>query len=124
MNSVPDNIMEALCDDLNTPKALAELNLLANNISAASANEKKKIKGENISNWKLIGILQEDPEKWLGYGHSQSLDSKTIENLIKKRNEARRNKNFALADSIRNELKTKKIEIEDTKDGTIWRSIE
>ena len=123
-NSVPDNIMEALCDDLNTPKVLAELNLLTNSISAASGNEKKKIKEKILATGKLIGILQDDPEKWLGYGHSESFDSKTIENLIKKRNEARRNKNFALADSIRNELKTKKIEIEDTKDGTIWRSIE
>ena len=124
LNSIPDNIMESLCDDLNTPKVLAELNLLANNISAASANEKKKIKEKILATGKLIGILQYDPEKWLGYGHSQTLDSKNIENLIKKRNEARRNKNFALADSIRNELKTNKIEIEDTKDGTIWRSIE
>ena len=123
-NSVPDNIMEFLCDDLNIPKVLAELNLLANNISVASANEKKKIKEKILATGKLIGILQYDPEKWLGYGHSQTLDSKNIENLIKKRNEARRNKNFALADSIRNELKTNKIEIEDTKDGTIWRSIE
>ena len=122
--SVPDNIMEALCDDLNTPKALAELNSLTNNISVVSIDEKKKIKGKILATGKLIGILQDDPEKWLGYGHSKSLDSKTIENLIKKRNEARRNKNFALADSIRNELKTKKIEIEDTKDGSIWRSIE
>ena len=121
---VPDNIMEALCDDLNTPKALAELNLLANSISTVSANEKKKIKGKILATGKLIGILQEDPDKWLGYGYSESLDNKAIENLIKKRNEARRNKNFALADSIRDELKNKKIEIEDTKDGTIWRSIE
>ena len=121
---VPDNIMEALCDDLNTPKALAELNLLANSISTVSADEKKKIKGKILATGKLIGILQEDPNKWLGYGYSKSLDNKTIENLIKKRNEARRNNNFALADSIRDELKNKKIEIEDTKDGTIWRSIE
>jgi len=103
--------------------ALSELNLLANKISTVSANEKKKIKGKILATGKLIGILQDTPEKWLGYGHSESLDSKTIENLIKKRNEARRNKNFALADSIRDELKTNKIEIEDTKDGTIWRSI-
>ena len=121
---VPDNIMEALCDDLNTPKALAELNLLVNSISTVSADEKKKIKGKILATGKLIGILQEDPDKWLGYGYSESLDKKTIENLIKKRNEARRNKNFTLADSIRDELKNKKIEIEDTKDGTIWRSIE
>ena len=122
--NIPDNIMEALCDDLNTPKALAELNLLANNISVANVNEKKKIKGKILATGKLIGILQDDPEKWLRYGFSENLDSKTIEKLIKKRNEARRNKNFALADSIREELKNNKIEIEDTKDGTIWRGIE
>ena len=122
--SVPDNIIEALCDDLNTPKALAELNLLTNKISTANIDEKKKIKGKVLATGKLIGILQEDPEKWLGYGYSESLDSKAIENLIKKRNEARRNKNFTLADSIRDELKNKKIEIEDTKDGTVWRSVE
>ena len=122
--SIPKNIMEALCDDLNTPKALAELNILVNNISAASNNEKKKLKGEILATGKLIGILQDNPEKWLGYGYSESLDSKIIEGLIKNRNEARRNKNFTLADSIRDKLKNKGIEIEDTKDGTTWRSIE
>ena len=81
---VPDNIMEALCDDLNTPKALAELNLLVNSISTVSADEKKKIKGKILATGKLIGILREDPDKWLGYGYSESLDNKTIENLIKK----------------------------------------
>ena len=121
---VPENIMEALCDDLNTPKALAELNSLVNNISKVSQNEKKIIKKQIISTGKLIGILQNNPEKWLGYGHSERLDSETIEGLIKNRNEARRNKNFDLADSIRKELKSKGIEIEDTKNGTVWRSNE
>ena len=73
---------------------------------------------------KLLGILQEIPDKWLGYGYSENLDRKTIEDLINNRNEARRDKNFSLADSIRDKLKNKGIMIEDTKDGTIWRSIE
>ena len=122
--NVPESIMSALCDDLNTPKALAELNTLINKISKGSPNEKEKIKGEILATGKLIGILQNNPEKWLGYGHSEKLDSQTIEGLIKNRNEARRNKNFDLADSIRKELKSKGIEIEDTKDGTVWRSNE
>ena len=45
-----------------------------------------------------------------------------IEGLIKNRNEARRNKNFDMADSIRDQLKDMGIEIEDTSNGTIWRS--
>ena len=65
---------------------------------------------------------RDNPDKWLGYGNSGNLDETTIERLIKERNEARRNKNFDLADSIRHQLKEKGIEIEDTSDGTVWRS--
>ena len=120
---IPGTIMQALCDDLNTPKAISELNSLANKVSKSDLNEKKKIKEEILTTGKLLGILQENPDIWLGYKHAKSLDNKTIEDLIKKRNEARRYKNFALADSIRDELQSKGVEIEDTKDGTIWRSI-
>ena len=45
-----------------------------------------------------------------------------IERLIKNRNEARRNKNFDMADKIRDELKNMGVEIEDTPNGTIWRN--
>ena len=120
--NVPNNIMEALCDDLNTPKALAELNLIANKISSSNDSEKITIKGQMLATGQLIGILQDNPTKWLGYGHSSNLDRSTIEGLIKNRNEARRDKNFSLADSIRDELKNKGIEIEDTNDGTVWKS--
>ena len=114
--NIPENNMEALCDDLNTPKALANLNLLINKINSANTNEKKQIKAQILGTGKLIGILKNNPEKWLGYGHSNNLDSKTIEDLIKNRNEARSNKNFTLADKIRNDLKNKGIEIEDKPD--------
>ena len=83
---------------------------------------KAKIKYNLLEVGKIIGILQNNPDKWLGYGKSANLDETTIERLIKERNEARGNKNFDLADKIRNELKEKGIEIEDTKDGTIWKS--
>ena len=120
--TVPNNIMLALSDDLNTPKALAEMNLLINKINSSNHNEAKSIKGKILAAGKLIGILQEDPEKWLGYGQTDNLDSKSIELLIKNRNEARREKNFVLADNIRDELKSMGIEIEDTENGTIWRN--
>tara|TARA_Y100000590_G_scaffold305732_1_gene344863 strand:+ start:154 stop:1542 length:1389 start_codon:yes stop_codon:yes gene_type:complete len=119
---VPQNIMSALCDDLNTPKVFAELNVLVNKINSSKIHDLKKIKAEILATGKLIGILQEDPEKWLGYGRTQNLDNKSIEDLIKNRNEARRNKNFVLADAIREELNSKGIEIEDTENGTVWRS--
>ena len=110
-------------DDLNTPKVIAALNVLSNQIGSADKKMKGKIKYNLLEVGKIIGILQNSPDKWLGYGKSAKLDETTIERLIKDRNEARGNKNFEVADQIRNELKEKGIEIEDTKKGTIWKSV-
>ena len=53
----------------------------------------------------------------------KNINQDTIERLIKDSNEARRNKNFDTADEIRKKLKKEGVEIEDTSEGTIWRSI-
>ena len=121
-HALPQNILEGFYDDLNTPKVIAELNILTNKVSKADKEEKSLIKYCLLETGKVLGILQQDPREWLGYGQSKNLDEVTIENLIKERNEARRKKNFEMADSIRKKLKESGIEIEDTSDGTIWRS--
>ena len=70
-----------------------------------------------------MGILQDSPDSWLGIGKiNNNKDSAKIENLINKRNEARSAKDFQRADDIRSELNDMGIEIEDTSDGTVWRS--
>ena len=67
--------------------------------------------------------MQQDPGDWLGYSLSgESVDEKLIQELIDKRNKARSDKDFELADNIRTELNDMNIEIEDTPDGTIWKS--
>ena len=116
-----DDAMENLLDDLNTPKLLAHLNTLANKLSTANRDEKIIIKNNLISAGKILGILMEDPDVWLGYNQSLNPEKEEIEGLINQRNEARRSKNFNLADTIRDTLKDKGIEIEDTDKGTIWR---
>jgi cysteinyl-tRNA synthetase len=121
-NTISLNIIEGLYDDLNTPKVIAELNVLSNQISSANENKKIEIKFNLLEVGKILGILQENPDKWLGYGKSENLEESMIEGLIKNRNEARREKNFDMADKIRDQLKEMGIEIEDTSDGTIWRS--
>jgi len=121
-HALPQNILEGFYDDLNTPKVIAELNILTNKVSKADEEEKSLIKYCLLETGKVLGILQQDPREWLGYSQSKNLDEVTIENLIKERNEARRKKNFEMADSIRKKLKESGIEIEDTSDGTIWRS--
>jgi len=119
----PSQIVEVLCDDLNTPKMLAELNALADQAFKAERNEKKEIKKGLLATGLLLGILQENPDVWLGYGQTQNINSQTIEKLINERKEARGKRDFKRADSIRKKLKDMGIEIEDTKDKTIWRNI-
>ena len=120
--TISSNIIEGLYDDLNTPKVIAELNVLSNQISSKDENKKIEIKFNLLEVGKILGILQENPDKWLGYGKSGNLDETMIEGLLKDRNEARRDKNFDMADKIRDELKDLGIEIEDTTSGTIWRN--
>ena len=119
--TISEEIMESLLDDLNTPKVLAKLNTLSNTLSSANSEEKRNIKNNLIAVGKILGVMQEDPNIWLGYNQTANPEKEEIERLINQRNEARRNKDFKLADQIRDKLKSKGIEIEDTKNGTIWR---
>ena len=118
---VSEDIMESLLDDLNTPRVLAKLNTLSNTLSSADTDEKRNIKNNLIATGKILGVMQEDPNIWLGYNQTANPEKEEIEGLINQRNEARRSKDFKLADQIRDKLKSKGIEIEDTKNGTIWR---
>ena len=120
-NLPSDSIMESFLDDLNTPKVIAKLNEEANDASSASDERKKEIKKNLLSAGKILGILEDDPGNWLGYNQKDTENAEEIERLINERNEARRSKNFNLADTIRDTLKDKGIEIEDTDKGTIWR---
>lgn len=108
---VPEGILNALCDDLNTPQVMAELNALA--------------KADDIAGLKaagnLLGILQQDANEWLGYAAGDSEDAAAIEALLIERTQAKADKNFARADEIRDELKSQGIEIEDTPEGPKWR---
>ena len=123
VNLIPDNVLNCLCDDLNTPEALAELNDLVNKLSKASNNDEIKVYKEQIlAVGSILGILQEDPNKWLGIGQiNDSIDEFKIDNLIADRKLARESKDFMRADEIRDELSNMGIEIEDTPKGTIWR---
>ncbi len=116
-------IVDALCDDLNTPEALGQLNILVNSLQDANEDQKVGIMSIVYSSARILGILQHAPDDWLGYSKaSDGLDLDLIERLIEKRNNCRSERNFKRADEIRNELKSIGIDIEDTPDGTIWRS--
>ena len=67
----------------------------------------------------ILGLLSKDPEQFLQGNNSK--DDEDIELMIKKRNDAKKNKNFQEADDIRANLLEKGILLEDTPEGTIWR---
>lgn len=122
----PDGeVVEALKDDLNTPKAIAVLHSLATALNKAeSADKQAEIKKELIASAHLLGLLYRDPEEWFRAGSAsagQGIGESEIEALIQKRADARKAKDFATADAVRKELADKGVIIEDTPAGTQWK---
>ncbi|HBR68851.1 MAG TPA: cysteine--tRNA ligase [Rhodospirillaceae bacterium] len=113
-------IFDALCDDLNTPMALAGVSALAKQLADASDREnKKEIMQQLLAAGRMLGILQQNPESWLGYGAGG--EDSEIDALLAERQQARKDKNFARSDEIRDQLAAKGIVIEDTPSGPKWR---
>jgi cysteinyl-tRNA synthetase len=114
---VPERVEAALCDDLNTPQALAELAVLAD---AARQSGTPEAKAALLGGGALLGLLQQDPEAWFKRGGEQAVDSVRIEALLEERRSARAARDFKRADAIRDELAGMNIAIEDGAQGTRW----
>ncbi len=112
----PQNFMDALHDDLNTPKAISIIYELSRNLNQDNL-------GAFNAAAKLLGIAQENPSDWLGYGAASDADSDKIETLIQERKDAKASKDFTRSDEIRDQLTAMGITIEDTPNGTIWKKI-
>ncbi len=121
----PDEVIEALCDDLNTPKALSALgSFVKTAVDARTGRERRAVKGRIIAAGQLLGLLGEKPGIWLGYGQEANagIDAERIERLLDERQQARKDRNFARADEIRNQLASEGIVIEDTPQGPKWKA--
>ncbi len=114
--AVPDSVEAALCDDLNTPQALAEVAMLADQ---ARRNPDAHSKAALLAAGASLGLLQQPAEAWFQRGES-ALDTAHIEDLLVQRRSARERRDFARADAIRDELTALGIVIEDGANGTRW----
>ena len=104
-----------LMDDLNTPGLIAELNQIAKEYNTNKNIDKKKIKSKLLLIGSVLGIFEDKAFNKI----SDDLKEK-VEVLINDRDIAKSQKNFELADKIRDELNELGIEIKDTSDGTSW----
>jgi cysteinyl-tRNA synthetase len=109
--------LDALADDLNTPKAITALHELraeaAKGIKAAAACLKASAG--------LVGLLQETAAHWAAFRPAAvAINENEVAGLIEARNAARKLKDFKESDRIRDELAQMGVVLKDTKDGTTW----
>jgi cysteinyl-tRNA synthetase len=118
----PAPFINALEDDINTPKALAEMFRIARALNKTSNEaERHTLAASLLAAGDVMGLVQEDPEAWFAGDSDGELSAEDIESLLQKREDARANKHFKAADAIREQLAAAGIQIEDSADGTRWR---
>ncbi len=113
--AVPPAFLAALCDDLNTPAAIAELHALANQALAGDTTAAGGLHAAGA----LLGLLQQSPAAW--FRGDDDRDDTAIEAAIAARLAARKTRDFARADAIRADLAAQGVLLEDGPAGTTWR---
>lgn len=118
-----ERVMAALVDDINTPLAVSWLHEIANSLNKAETPEdKRKYKSLLLASAGVMGLLYQDAETWFkGLNSEGGIDEKEINRLIEERLSAKKAKDWARADAIRNQLKQSGIILEDTPQGTTWK---
>lgn len=108
----------AMDDDFNTPVAIAVLFDLVRDLNKASGEEQAALAGQLRYLGGVLGCLQSDPQSFLQSGAGD--EAEWIEEMIQKRAEAKKAKDFATADAVRDELVAKGIVLKDGPEGTTW----
>ena len=121
-----NRFFDAMDDDFNTPEAVAVLFELAGDINRIRKTQSEAAAAplgallKRLGN--ILGLLQDDAESWLkGSAQADGLTDAAIESLIQQRLDARKAKNWAESDRIRDELKAQGVQLEDGVGGTTWR---
>ena len=115
---IPDEYLSPLYDDLNTPGFIANLHKLFEKSQNGSDIDKQIF----VSACNFVGLLNENKDTWNKFKKSKlKITEDEIKQKIDERNNARKNKDYKLADKIRNDLVDKGVLIEDKDDKTLWK---
>ena len=121
----PPAVLDALHDDINTPKALAELFGLVRQLNSApdAGARAEQAQALRAGGW-LLGLLQDDPQAWFtGDLSAHAPGEDWIKALVADREDRRRARDFAAADRIRDKLASRGIVVEDSAEGPRWRRV-
>lgn len=111
----------ALEDDLNFPRAIAELFQIAKRARQATyPQDRSEYKAALLEAGALLGLLQQDPAAWLG-SSVDDRDTSEIDRLVEARHAARESKDYATADRIRATLASLGVVVQDRGDGPAWQ---
>ncbi|HET8711794.1 MAG TPA: cysteine--tRNA ligase [Spongiibacteraceae bacterium] len=117
-----DRFVLAMDDDFNTREALSVMFDLVRALNGESDKTiKQRLAAELKALGDLFGLLQQKPMGYLQGGSGDAVDGAQIEALIAERLQARKDKNFARSDQIRDELRAQGVVLEDGPAGTTWR---
>jgi cysteinyl-tRNA synthetase len=114
------DVLNALCDDMNTPRALSALHQLASCVHKDPADDGLAYQLLCSAQW--LGVVQRTPLQWF-QKDAVYPSADMIENMIAQRNRARQNKDYDQADKMRKDLESLNIIVEDTPQGTKWHRI-
>jgi cysteinyl-tRNA synthetase len=126
MDERPDGeALESLRDDMNTPKVIARLHAIANEIrGSASGLRAIELKRSLKASGRLLGVLGSTKDQYLHLDPRRheidAATAKTVQALLDERALARKARNFKESDRIRDELAAMGVVLKDTKDGTTW----
>ncbi|MCX8176485.1 MAG: cysteine--tRNA ligase, partial [Candidatus Bathyarchaeota archaeon] len=113
-------LYQAMNEDLNTAKVIAELFQVVDKIHAVDLKHETLTQSEAIAIKNLLNKWLEEILGIVPETRSNEQLEEVMQILIELRNEARVQKNYALSDAIRDKLQNVQITLRDTPDGTIW----
>ena len=116
----PASVLAALCDDLNTPLALSEMHAIATRMNRSQdRGEQSELRRQLLAAGWLTGLLAQSPESF--FQHGAEVDQAQVAALVAERENARKTRDFARADELRDQLTGMGVELEDTPEGTRWK---